>query len=119
MAQTLFEKYGGTNTVRAVVESFYEKVLANPKTNHHFHGRDLERVKKYQVEMFSNVMGSPEPYTGRDMVSVHTGLGITDEEYNEVGQMLQKSLEDAGVDAADVATIMAAVEGQRGDIVGK
>ena len=42
-------------------------------------------------------MGADVEYTGGDMVTVHTGRNITEEQFNEVARMLQETLQEMNV----------------------
>lgn len=71
-----------------------------------------------QVSLFSNALGSGTPYEGRDMLNVHTGLNVTEEEFTSVATWLSESLHDLNVPQDIAAAIMHFASGIKGDIVG-
>ena len=97
MAGTMFQRVGGNKAVTALIDSLYSKILSHPITSQPFNGRDSNRVKKYQVEFFSNALGSGTPYTGQGMVKIHTGLKITDVQFALVAVMLHQSMRELSV----------------------
>lgn len=94
---SMFERLGGTPGVTALIDIFYSKILACPVTSAKFQDRDVVRVKKYQVEFFSNALGSGTPYTGQGMVAIHTGMNVTEEQFASVAGLLSDSLKELNV----------------------
>ena len=93
----MFERVGGTPAVTALIDLLYSKILTNPVTNPFFSGKDVSHVKAKQVELWSSVLGSGVPYTGRNMLDSHAGLGITEVEFDAVGGMLSDSLKELNI----------------------
>lgn len=48
--ETLFSKLGGIKAVKAVVEEFYTRLLADPVTGPMFEGVPMPHLKRHQVE---------------------------------------------------------------------
>ena len=117
MAETLFDKYGGFDTFSAVVKSFYQKVLDSDQVEHYFHGINMERLMTHQTNFISKVLGGPDRYEGLDMKQAHAKLNITLPDFNEVAELLEEVLEEAGVEAVDVKTILSAVASLQDQIV--
>ena len=118
MAETMFQRVGGTPAVTALVDLLYTKILSNQVSSVFFNGRDVTNVKAKQVELFSNALGSGTPYTGRGMIEIHTGLGITEAEFGLVGGMLSDSLKELNVPEDIHDAVMAFAVSQKADIVG-
>jgi hemoglobin len=106
---TLFEKYGGTAVISAIVADFYERVLESDRVAHYFEGVDMVSLLDHQTTFLSVVLDGPQVYQGRNMLNAHAKLGITMEDFNEVAEILQDTLEDNGVVSEDVVTIMDSV----------
>ena len=70
-----YEKIGGGPAVRAVVDRFYELILADDQLVGFFEGTDLSTLKRHQVLLISQVLGGPANYDGRDLRDAHAGLG--------------------------------------------
>lgn len=116
--QTLFEKYGGYETVSKLVSAFYEKVLADDELAPYFDNVDMERLMAHQTNFIGMVLGGPaNQYTGRDLKSAHQSLKITSHHFGLVAGHLQSTLIECGVESQDVATILGIVGSTRADIV--
>ena len=115
---TLFDKYGGTETMRGLVREFYKYARASPKVGHFFDKLNMERLIDHQVQFLSFILGRPaRTYKGRELADAHQPLNISDEDFNEIGRLLKKTLTSAGVADEDVSLIMGVVLGVRDEIV--
>lgn len=114
---SLFQKLGGEPAMRAVVEVFYEKVLADPLLQGFFTGTDMARQKRHQVAFVGMALGGPQRYQGRPMAAAHTGLGIADRHFDAIAGHLQAALQQTGVGDQDITTILTTIESLRPTIV--
>jgi hemoglobin len=118
MAESLFEKYGGYDTVSKLVSIFYEKILADDSISGYFDNVDMEHLMKHQTAFIGMMLGGPaSQYTGRDLKTAHQNLKITNEHFNRVAQHLHSSLAECGVEGQDIDTIITAVASRRADVV--
>jgi hemoglobin len=115
---TLYESIGGEPTVRAVVDEFYRRVVADPDLAHHFTGVDLGRVKAHQRAFLAAAVGGPTAYQGRSMADAHAGLGITGAAFDTVVAHLVAALTRLNVPTTEIARIATALAPLRDDIVG-
>lgn len=114
---SLFEKYGGFGTVNSIVRNFYRDVLDTPSLNTYFHNIDMETLIDHQTKFLSHAMGGPATYTGRTLKAAHKHLKITTASFNEVAEILQDALEDAGMEKLDIEAVMGIVASTVKDIV--
>lgn len=114
----MFERIGGTPALTEIIDRLYVKILGSELTSPLFNGKDLAHIKAMQVEFFSNALGSGTPYTGRDMLSVHTNLFITEEQFVQVGAWFNEVLKDFNVEQNIVEAIKTLAGSVKSDIVG-
>ena len=115
---TLFDKYGGTETMRGLVREFYMYARASPKVGHFFKKLNMEKLIDHQVQFLSFILGKPaRTYGGRELAEAHHPLNISDEDFNEIGRLLKKTLTSAGVTDEDISLIMGVVLEVRDEIV--
>ena len=115
---TIYEEIGGAPAVAAVVDAFYERLLADPSVNGYFAGKDLGRLKAHQRALVTVALGGgSETYTGRMMGPAHAGLDITDGAFDTVLYHLDEVLTAAGVGATTVAKVLAILEPLRPEVV--
>lgn len=114
---TLFEKYGGFTTVSNIVRQFYKDLTSSPNLRPYFEHINMESLIDHQTKFISHALGGPAEYTGRTLAKSHKGLSITNAHFDEVADILQDVLEDAGVEAEDVTAIMGVISSTRSAIV--
>ena len=119
MSQTMFERYGGFSVVSKIVSSFYDRVLDSEKLAPYFENTDMRRQIDHQSKFISSLMGGPASYSNDQLERSHQRLNITNDDFNEVVQVLTETFEDAGVSASDVSTIIRDVNSRRSIIVSK
>lgn len=112
-----YELVGGAPAITAVVDRFYELVLADDRLRGFFDGVEMVRLKRHQVALVSQVMGGPVVYAGRDLRAAHAGMGISHEDFAAVAAHLVAALTDAGVESAIIDRVLAAIAGTEPDIV--
>ena len=116
---TIYEQLGGQESIAAVVDDFYVRVLADPELAGFFNGINMSRLKGKQIEFFSAALGGPEPYRGQSMKEVHRGRGIGQHHFDAVAKHLTDALTMAGVPSETVDAIIGTIAPLAGDIVAK
>lgn len=118
MKETLFDKYGGIDTLIPIVNSFYRKVLAHQELRPYFEGVNMQRLTEHQVNFIAQAMGGPTTmYKGRSLKEAHAHLQVTKEAFALVATALEESLREAGMEDADVVTMLTAVGALEVDVV--
>ena len=114
---TLYDKYGGFATVNKLVQALYVKIAESKILAPYFEGIDMQKLMDHQTKFFSGILGGPVEYSGRELKGAHARLGITEDAFLEVLELLEETLEDMNIEDADIETIMEIVGGVRSDIV--
>lgn len=114
---SIYEEIGGQDALIAVVDDFYDRVLADPGLANYFTGSNLSRLKGRQVEFFAAALGGPDHYGGQSMKEVHRGRGIDQAAFDRVAELLSHSLLHAGVAEQTVKEIIQTVAPLSKDIV--
>src|SRR5262249_57903479 len=82
---TLYQRLGGREAIKLVVDDFVANMAADPRVNGRFKGLDAARVAKLQTNLADQICdasGGPCAYLGQDMKTVHKGMSITEAEWN-------------------------------------
>lgn len=115
--QSLFDKYGGFATLNQLTRLFYQKLLDSPQVAHYFSGIDIPTLAEHQTNFLATALGGPAVYTGTELKTAHVGLMITNEDFNEVAELLEECLEELDVEPADIKSIIAIVASYKEQIV--
>ena len=100
MADSLFERLGGTEGITVIAKDIVQRHLDNPDIGTRFSegsGVDLKQLGKFVVEFLTAGSGGPGDYTGRDMASAHAHMNINEREFISVMNDISKALKAYGV----------------------
>jgi hemoglobin len=125
---SLYERLGGENAIRKVVDDFVARAAKDPAVNFSRRGHaavaeltpgDMNRLKQRLVEFIATTADGPErlQYRGKDMVTAHRGMGISNAEFDALFGHLTSALEANGVPAREREELLCAVASTRGAIV--
>lgn len=84
MAGTLYERLGGYSVIAAVVDGLMARIADDKRLAKYFVGHgdnSKKRLRQMLVEMICQLTGGPCFYLGRDMLTVHKGIGINGSEW--------------------------------------
>ncbi len=119
---TLYERIGGAPAVKAAVDIFYGKVLADDRIARFFEGVDMAGQSAKQRAFLIMAFGGPNAYTGADMRRGHAKLverGLNDSHFDAVVENLAATLTELGVPSSDIAEVAAIAESVRDDVLGR
>jgi hemoglobin len=120
--KTLWDQLGGEAAVRAVVKDLVTAAIADPKVNFTRNGKytpDVAALEQKLVELVSAKTGGPLKYSGKSMLEVHKGMGITNDEFAALARHLVAVLEKHKVPKAETDELLAIIAATKKDIVEK
>ena len=120
--KTLYQRLGGYDALAAVTDDFLGRLIADKKLSKFFAGASNDskaKIRQHVVDFLCVATGGPCKYVGRDMKTVHTGLGITKAEWDVSVKHLIATLDKFKVPAKDKGEVLGAVGGLEKDIVEK
>ncbi len=86
------------NAIRAAVELFYARMVADPELSVIFAGAGMPDLRGHQRAFLLRALGGPDLYSGRDLREAHSDLEITDTQFERAILHLVASLDEVGVD---------------------
>lgn len=122
MAKTLYERLGGYDAIASVIDSLMVRLKSDARLAKYFagHGEDsMKRLCQLQVNMICQAAGGPCFYPGRDMKTVHKGLGIDGGDWQTAVTHLVGVMDSASVPDAEQKEVLMLLNGIKGDIVEK
>ena len=117
--KTLYERLGGKPALEAVVGELWNNVAADARINHFFKNTKPEAFGGQLVEFRCQGSGGPCQYKGKDMVAAHTGMKLSDADFNALAENTIKALNKFNVPKKEHDEVMNMLGGMRGAIVGK
>lgn len=122
--KSLYSRLGGKKAIRAVVDEFVTNVANDTRINKFFADaakdpKRLEQLKNNLVNQICEATGGSCKYKGKDMVTAHKGMGITDADFTALVEDLVAALKKLNVPQAEQDELLAALASMKGQIVGQ
>ncbi len=115
----LYHRLGGVNSIKVVVDDFVGFVAADTRINSRFTKTDVPKLKQHLVEQICQGTGGPCTYKGRDMVTTHQGMNITDSEFGALVEDLIKALDKNKVPEQEKQELLGILGPMKPAIVGQ
>ena len=120
--KSLYQRLGGYDALAAVSDDFIGRLAASKVLGRFVVGLSDDSKKKLRqhlVDFLCNATGGPCLYLGRDMKTVHRGLGINEADWKEGVNALVATLDKFKVPDKEKGEVLGAVSSLKGDIVEK
>lgn len=119
---SLYERLGGSEGIRRIVEDIGEAHLANPAIQARYRpiASDPEKwaaIKQSLCDFIAAGTGGPEVYNGPDMLEVHRGMNVSEREFLAAIDDIMEGLEKNGVDEASKKDMLAIAYSLKDEII--
>lgn len=115
---TLYDRLGQFDGITRIVDDVMNAHLANPLVQARYQNvKDLDHAKKMAVEFFCAGCGGPQAYTGRDMLTTHKGMNISEQEYIAVMDDILGALKKNEIDDGTCNEVTAVLYSLKGQII--
>jgi hemoglobin len=118
--KSLYARLGGYDAIAAVADNLLPRLMSDPKLARFWTVRaddSVRREKQLLVDFLCHSAGGPLFYTGRDMLTSHQGLGITEEDWKAFSIHLNATLDEFRVPAPEKAAVIGFVESLKADVL--
>jgi hemoglobin len=117
---SLYERLGGADGIKAIVDDVVSLHLANPLIKMRFEGIGPERLpalKKNTCDFFGAGSGGPETYAGKDLISAHKGMNISEQELIAAIDDVVAALDKNGIGQTEKSEVVAILYSLKGEVV--
>ena len=121
-AYSIYKRLGGYDALAAVADDWLGRLMKDEKLSKFFNGVSLDsqkRIRQLALDQLCAATGGPCIYIGRNMRTVHEGLGITEADWDLSVKHLIASLDKFKVGKAEKDDLLKALTGLKKDIVDK
>ena len=132
-SRTLYERLGGADGVRRIVDDFVDRALADPRANWRRQGiqsggvigigqhsvewtptpEGVRLLKQRMAEFIALATGGPSVYQGRNIKDLHKGMRITNAEFDATVGDLKASLDALRLPTEEQKELLAIFESTR------
>lgn len=117
MTRTLYDRLGGEQGIAAIVRDALDAHLRNPIVKVRFQHTDMEKSYAHAVAFFCMGSGGPQEYKGRDMLTTHRGMNISEQEFLEVIDDIMGALDKHQIDRDTKNEVLGILYSMKRDIV--
>lgn len=134
---TLYQRLGGSEGIQRIVDDFVDRAMADPRVNWKRAGvteggvmgvggssaewqatpDKVSRLKQHLAQFLALTTGGPTEYSGRAIKEVHTGMKITNAEFDASVGDLKATLDRLQVPDQEQKELLAVIESTRPQIV--
>ena len=134
--KSLFDRLGGDQGINLIVEDWINRALADPRVNWERKGitqgglsirrnksiewkptpQGVATMKKHIAQFVAVATGGPTKYEGREMTEVHSGMHISNANFDAAVGDLKASLDKLGVPTEEQKELLAIIESTRPQI---
>jgi hemoglobin len=117
---TLYTRLGGYDAIAAVAEDLLPRLTNDPQLRRFWdhRGEDgLRREKQLLIDFLCNASGGPLYYTGRNMLTAHRGMRISESDWRAFLGHLRATLVHFAVPQRERREVVAFIESTKGEIV--
>ena len=118
--KSLYERLGGYDAISAVVNNLIPRLVADEQLGRFWahRGNDgLEREKQLLIDFLAHSSGGPMYYTGRGMKLTHSGMRISDSDWDRFIQHLQTTLATFELPESETDDVISFIQSTKNEIV--
>jgi hemoglobin len=93
---TLFEKLGGEQALRRIIDRFVDRVFDDLMIGFFFRKASRERIKEKEYEFAARHLGADVPYTGKPVREAHGPHRIMGGQFMRRMRILEETLDELG-----------------------
>lgn len=136
---SLYERLGSAKGLREIVDDFVARVISDPRVNWERKGvtsggvlgigsesvewkptpENRERLARHLVQFLSVASGGPAKYEGRDMQALHSGMQVSNAEFDAAVGAMKATLDALHVRTEEQKELLAILESTRPQIAEK
>ena len=116
MGQSLFDKLGGENRLRSIIDTFVDRVFEDRMIGFFFRNADRHRIKELEYQLTASFLGADIEYRGRPLGKVHANHPIMGGHFARRRQILNDTLDFYQVSAEIKSVILEHTDALRSQI---
>lgn len=115
---TLYDRLGRRDGITRITRELIKNHLANPLVSSRYGQiKDMDRVERNVIDFFCAGSGGPEAYNGKDMLSTHRGMNVSEQEFVTVIDDAMAALQTCGVEVPVRNEVLAVLWSMKGEVI--
>jgi hemoglobin len=113
----LYERLGGSRTIRVLTDVLVDNLGEDARLNLHFMNTDVQELRSHLAEWLCAATDGPCSYTGKRVRAAHAGMGITGDDFEAFVDVFTRSLNRIGVTGREKVELLLLVRRARSHVV--
>jgi hemoglobin len=94
---TLYDKLGGETGVDGIVSALIKQIGQDKQIFHYFADANISRFRTHLTTHLCAITDGPCKYVGDSMTDIHTGMKITEKDFNHLVDLLINAMNLQGI----------------------
>jgi len=116
-SSSLYDRLGGRDGIRTVVDDFYDRLLADESIGPFFADADVERLRRTQTNFLCEAAGGPETYDAAPPREAHLDVPFEPRHIARAIDRLRETLDDHDVRSDDAEAVVGAIAAHEADLL--
>ena len=118
MTTTLYARLGGEDGIRRLATDVLDNHYRNPLIRSRFEQvKDRAVLERHTVEFLCAGSGGPQTYSGRDLLSAHKGMNVSEQELIAAIDDIVAAMTKNKLDASVQNEVIAVLYSMKGEVV--
>jgi hemoglobin len=118
--RSLYERLGGYDVIAGFMTEYVNRIRTDPRFARFGGGRGTDKKMRdvqLNIDYMCKVAGSSMYYLGRDLKTSHSGLNVTDDEWQANMQYMAEALDAHKIPRRERKEVLALVQDMKREIV--
>lgn len=115
--KTLFEQLNGKAGIERIVNSFIQQIAKDEHILPYFAKASVSHFRAGFINHMCDVSGGPCRYEGDSMIDIHTGMNISEADFNRVVELLIIAMEENHVSYSTQNKVLAKLAPMRKEVI--
>ncbi|MGE4072136.1 MAG: group 1 truncated hemoglobin [Lysobacterales bacterium] len=114
---SLYQQLGGAEGVASLVDAIIEKSRTDPRIGELFAETDFDYFRERLIEQICELADGPCEYTGLPMSDAHSGMDISEREFNWFVEDVEQAMQQIGLPLAVQNRLLARLVPMHEDVI--
>ena len=114
---TLYERLGGPDAIRAIVDEALQQIVADSRINTYFANVDAPALRRHLEDWLCAQSGGACRYGGKSMRMAHSGMRINGDEFEAFVEAFTKALDRLRVGGREKVELVLIIRRPRPEII--
>jgi hemoglobin len=117
VSDRLYRDFGGQPGIERLIDGLLDNIARDDRIFPIFREANIDRLRSKLIEKFCSLTGGPCEYTGASIIEAHSGLNITEAQFNALVEDLIDAMEAQNVPVSAQNRLLAILAPMRPQVI--